>query len=564
MSAPPTAPELRVVVTARKRGADRLDEPAGEGLVDPAIAELTEQVRAAAPSDRLWLVGGEPTLRADLPALMRALRPLAPGGIGLESDGLVLGDERSLGPLREAGLVAVRVALHAPRTEAHDWLVGQRGAARRALKGLRVCTAAGLETEVVTTVTRPAMTQLAELVVLVRRLGAGVLLLRLLRERGAAAAAFRMLAPRLPLLERQLEEAEREARRRGLRLLLEGMSPCAAGSMARLIAQAPQWICGSDTAWQTYGAARQDPSLVAGPCARCPGQPACAGAPADYLAHFGWSELAAPAREPAEIVQARFQAPARVACPTCGDRGDGGSAAAEPSRAIRQRLVRAAGAGRSLRIASAASLAHPDAAALLADAGLLSFARIEVAGEGSALDEMSDAELRALRTLSRLDVALYGPDAERHDAHMGRAGAFEASLRGLARLARIAKIEVGAFAVLHDATEVSAYADAWELGALPGEPAFRLSAEGGCLADLAAATRALSVGRARAALEALLPPCLLGGDAPASTAADEAAGSVPSGSDRHGLFRRCVCDSSSPCPGLAAGWSVTPGGEPPS
>ncbi len=342
---------------------------------------------------------------------------------------------------------------------------------------------------------------------LARRLGASALQLSLLRARGAAERSFASLAPRLPLLSRALEDAEREARRRGLELVLASFPACAAGNLARLCSdpRAVRWLVPAAAPWGAYREALDAPATSPG-CSVCPGPPACAGAPGDYVAAFGWDELERrKSEEPVAILHCcneRFGGPSRVACPSCGQHTDE-AAAPEPSRDIRQRLVRAAGRGASLlRVESAATLAHPDAAALLADLALLSFERVEVAGEASALDEMSDAELRALRFLSRLDVALYGPDADRHDAHMDRPGSFAAALRGAERLARLAKVPVGAYAVIHDAADVADYARAWEGGDLPGEPVFQLSPHGGSLAELARAAASLAPGPARAALEA--------------------------------------------------------------
>ena len=137
-----------------------------------------------------------------------------------------------------------------------------------------------------------------------------------------------------------------------------------------------------------------------------------------------------------------------MACERCGDhpltQPD-----LEPTRAIRRRLVRAARYARRLRIADGFSLAHPQAGAMLREC-LLLFDEVAVAGEVSGLAAMDAGALYHLEGLSRVDAALYGPDAERHDAHVGRAGAFEATLRGLERLNEATGVAVGAYAVVHD------------------------------------------------------------------------------------------------------------------
>ena len=108
--------------------------------------------------------------------------------------------------------------------------------------------------------------------------------------------------------------------------------------------------------------------------------------------------------------------------------------AARIDAVVRARLVEAARYRPSvLRLVGADLLAHPQAALLIYDAVRL-FPHVEVAGEASAVVEWSDLDLRRLKDLRRIDVALYGPDAATHDAHCGIPGAFAAMLRGVERL----------------------------------------------------------------------------------------------------------------------------------
>lgn len=153
---------MRFVVTTRQRQPGRL------GALPPAPDP------ALVPAEAEWLVGGEPTLRTDLPALVGRCHP-----VGIETDGLALSTEEALAPLISAGLVAVRIHLHSARSDAHDWLVGQPGAARRARRALSACRAAGLRVEAIVALTRPTLGHLAETTALVRHLGASEVHLRL-------------------------------------------------------------------------------------------------------------------------------------------------------------------------------------------------------------------------------------------------------------------------------------------------------------------------------------------------------------------------------------------------
>jgi len=220
-----------------------------------------------------------------------------------------------------------------------------------------------------------------------------------------------------------------------------------------------------------------------------------------------------------------------------------------------------------IRIASAASLAHPHAAELLRDATRLSFSEVEICGEGSALADFEDVSLRRLRRkINRLDVALYGPDAKRHDAHMNREGSFAETLNGVERLQTFARLSAGAYAVLHNADWLADYAKAWENAELPGTPTFRLSERGGSLDELADFARELGPGSCYDALAQVLPACILerDEDLKPSTSWEKLYGNTitrpeHSGSDRIGRFTPCPnCKESGAkerCPGIAVGWT---------
>jgi hypothetical protein len=223
-----------------------------------------------------------------------------------------------------------------------------------------------------------------------------------------------------------------------------------------------------------------------------------------------------------------------------------------------------------LRLVGAELLAHPGAAALLFDAVRL-FPRVECAGEGSAIVKWSDLDLRRLKDLARIDVAFYGPDATTHDGHCGIAGSFAATVRGVERLREQTSIPVGTYAVIHDTRAVPRFAEAWSRGELPGEPRFRLAAEGSSLEDLVDCARRLPAGAARSALSAVLPRCLceqsgLGVEEPTMLESPDPFGvafgrrveHVPCGSDPVGAFASCDDDgntcTATGCPGTALGW----------
>ena len=512
MTPPRPAHAQRLWIGGLRRGADRLDHDASTPAedVEALLSRLGERPVAA-----VTLVGGEPTLRPDLPELIRRLTGAGVGNLGMFTDGLALVSPDAAAPLVTAGLKRVRVELGAFQPEAHDWLVNQPGAQRRALKAIRACRAAGLNVEVEIPLTRPAVDHLPELVGLVLDLGATWVRVRRVTNSGPAARDFVALSPRLGLSQPALERAWDEAARRRRALTLHGLPACAAGRAAE-------------------GArVDADEPLIGGPaplvslpgCALCPGGAACAGAPKDYVERFGWAELrseerphsppppqpqdaAAPppraGRAPATrvLVAARlaqrpslygdpladapatvprrlrvsFRGPSPVACPDCGDHGLR-LHEPEPTRELRRRLAAAAQEGAEiLEIGGGMSLSHPEAIELLREAGALSARRVEAWGDGAALAEVPDRTLRRLKGVHRIDLALYGPDAPRHDAHAGRPGAFYATMRALAALHEAKPdLELGVYALLHNVEDLLDFDQAWQDGLLPFSPRYALS-----------------------------------------------------------------------------------------
>jgi len=90
----------------------------------------------------LKVTGGEPTVRAELPKLVRMLRDLDPDvDISMTTNGLLL--DRLARPLAEAGLDRVTVSLHSLLPHRFEGMT-RRDALDKVTEGLRVAEAAGL------------------------------------------------------------------------------------------------------------------------------------------------------------------------------------------------------------------------------------------------------------------------------------------------------------------------------------------------------------------------------------------------------------------------------------
>lgn len=447
---------MTVWVTGKVRPTDRLHR---ESPGEPTLASI---VAVAEPG--AWLGGGEPTLRADLPALVRALE--APG---LVTDALPLAQASVRQTLLDAGLAKVRVRLHAARRDAHDWLVGMEGAAKTALRAIRALRGAGVEVELCATLTRPTAPHASELLALARELDlAAVELVRL--DTGAVDEAQRVaLAPRLGLLEADLARAVQAAH--GVELRLVDVPRCAAPRLDR-------WR--HPSAWRFPEGAPGPASGERRRCAGCPGLPACAGVEAAYVERFGEAELAGVgAQVPAG--RTREGLPAWVAVEAPGPRGHGtprahlaavgeplGAAGEVPgeavvafegtTRAIRRHLITVAQRGTSsLRVVSP-SLRHPAAMALLRECTRLGLAELHVEGDTAPLGAVEDAIFFPLRgAVTTLTVLLEGPDAAAHDAATGEPGSFAAALDGARRFAAI----TGATLAVRPIRDPDAFAARW-------------------------------------------------------------------------------------------------------
>ncbi len=555
-----------------------------------AVSDILRTASAVAATPGAFLIGGgEPLLRTDLWELLSALARMRPLNLGVLTSGQGA-SESTVRRLRSVGVQRVSVPFHCARQDAHDWLVGRPGALKAAHRAIRTCIDADLPVGAEIVLTRPTIPHLTETIEVLARVGVRTICVRRLTAGEVDGPSFVPMSPRLSLLEESLTRAAETALQRRVRLTLRDLPLCVAPRLRPLFAApgSEGWVKSDGTIVTRADAGYR--------CATCPDAPQCAGVPQDYGARFGWEEFVDPEaaaervrdtvkdqqiEHPSQTMAFHWRGPQRVRCAACADAAPAESSAPpqESTRVVRARLVQAAlHRPALLRLVGADLLAHPQSALLIFDA-LRLFPRVEVAGEASAVVDWSDLDLRRLKDLRRIDVALYGPDAATHDAHCGIPGAFEAMQRGVERLRSQTSIQVGAYAIIHDACHVPAFASAWESGDLPGAPRFRLSSAGSSLDELVECARALAPGPTRSALLAVLPRCLweqeglaLGSVAEVATLTqpDQAQHVIergrslpyhPCGSDPIGAFETCREEAQScprvGCPGTAVGWQST-------
>ena len=231
----------RVPIWPQGRGLDPLGWPSGDV---PTLLSLEQTCKGSSASLH-WLSGGEPTLRPDLPDVIETLSEQGP--IGLDTDGLALTQTAVLQTLKASGLQRIRIGLHSSQSDAHDWVVGLSGAAKRARRAIRCATEIGLSVHAQVVLTRPTTEHLPETVALLRRLGVERIHLRRpilipkLKDRAVA------LSPRLGLLEPWLEAAIRESS--SVPLSIHDIPPCIAPNVALSHFHSEPWLLPKEIKW---------------------------------------------------------------------------------------------------------------------------------------------------------------------------------------------------------------------------------------------------------------------------------------------------------------------------
>lgn len=150
---------------------------------DPDAATLARQLdrlRQVSPGCNVQLSGGEPTLREDLPDIIRAVRARGFGLVQVNSNGLRLGQDATLARrLREAGLDSVYLQWDAPDDAACAPLRGRlphgESLMARKAEAVRRCADAGLGVVLVATLLPEAnLARLGDLLRQALRLGPAV------------------------------------------------------------------------------------------------------------------------------------------------------------------------------------------------------------------------------------------------------------------------------------------------------------------------------------------------------------------------------------------------------
>ncbi len=269
-------------------------------LVEGEVPSQLAQLRAQGATE-LTFVGGEPTLREALAALVRLARDAGFERVGLQSNGRRLAEPALTKALADAGLTDVHLTVLGGDAAVHDYHSGVEGSFVALLAGIGVARAQGLQVVASTVVTRSNYRVLNALPALLLSRGVSAWQLTAPFIAGRAIAAMDRVVPRLALAVPYALHALDAATKQGLRSFAGGMPLCLLGPFAAR-------------------ALPSRPRAFAPPCEGCPARERCPGVDAVYLARFGPDELAAPAKAPlppaaADAVSRLFTGPGEAWVP---------------------------------------------------------------------------------------------------------------------------------------------------------------------------------------------------------------------------------------------------------
>lgn len=245
-----------------------------------------------------WLGGGEPTLRSDLPTLVRAARRLGYEDVVVQTNGLRLSYEAYADALVRAGLTEARVNVksHDPRT--HDALSGEAGAHALMTTALERLAARGVRTTADVLLTTGTQAELPTTVAFVADRGVTTVDLWLLSAADAPAASPHV--PSVASMHDALRAARDVARARGIVLRSFHTPWCLLPEDLREL-HVPTgtlglWVVDPGGRPFAVEASPFEGGLHVAACDACAMRPRCAGLRADHVALHGVTDVTPIAR----------------------------------------------------------------------------------------------------------------------------------------------------------------------------------------------------------------------------------------------------------------------------
>jgi len=144
------------VHSSRAREAGRREMRTGE------VERVLDRIRNQAQVPSVSFTGGEPTLRADLPRLVRHAARKLSMRVNLITNGTLI-DAAAARKLAAAGLASAQVSIEGPDAACHDAVTGEEGSFARSCRAVAHLRAAGIHTHANTTIHRQNIGRMAEM-----------------------------------------------------------------------------------------------------------------------------------------------------------------------------------------------------------------------------------------------------------------------------------------------------------------------------------------------------------------------------------------------------------------
>lgn len=263
----------------------------------PEITAALREGRARG-AEHLWIGGGEPTLRRDLFAIVRAARSLGYRRIKLQTNAMMLAYPAFTERCRDAGVTEINVSIKGATEASHDARSATPGSFALLVKGVEEARRALLDVEADVLVYRTSAHEIPAIVGLFTPLGVARYSFWLLSVAGSGTDAPEVIAevPRIADVIPYL----REAAALGLSDRPDFITslhtpPCTVPDALR----ACLFDAKALDLWVTNPGGRAFP-LSSSPiegglyfegCSDCPDRGRCSGARADYVAIYGDSEF---------------------------------------------------------------------------------------------------------------------------------------------------------------------------------------------------------------------------------------------------------------------------------
>ena len=163
-----------------------------------AVLDEVERILSEEQVNRMVYSGGEPTVRPDLPEILRHVKRLGTNAQHIQTNGRRLGETGYLESLLDAGLTSCFVSIHGPKPEIHDWLTRSTGAFAQTCEGLANLERLGIRFFTNTVICKQNYQLLSEVVSFLARTFPSVATIKLCYPRlqgGAADNLSQIIAP---------------------------------------------------------------------------------------------------------------------------------------------------------------------------------------------------------------------------------------------------------------------------------------------------------------------------------------------------------------------------------